>query len=243
MNSFPWAFFDIHTRPRKARDTSADERQKDEPGYAVIFSIIPCIISFDLAIDLSVDQHSDKFEQRTWPLFGWWAGVSQDRERRRQKQVAFVPQRQQVFVLLLIWSADSNRRPKFPSSPPRTEISIFGESSRTLPCFQMGSYSDEMDRWLGWALIFCPSVYSHHPSSEPSSAPLPIISPFLPIHPVMFRTSIRRTNLRALAQSTSQTNRLPALVVRRGYADAAKSENLKLSFSVPHQSIFANKEV
>jgi len=42
----------------------------------------------------------------------------------------------------------------------------------------------------------------------------------------------------------TQLNRLTPSLFRRTYADApAKSENLKLSFSVPHMSIFKDKEV
>jgi len=60
----------------------------------------------------------------------------------------------------------------------------------------------------------------------------------------MFRTALRRTTPSAFTRPTTQVNRLPSSLIRRGYADApAKSENLKLSLSVPHRSIFSNKEV
>lgn len=58
----------------------------------------------------------------------------------------------------------------------------------------------------------------------------------------MLRTAVRRTNLSALARP-AQVNCLAGSVFRRTYADAPKTENLKLSFSVPHMSIFVNKEV
>ena len=64
------------------------------------------------------------------------------------------------------------------------------------------------------------------------------------IHRRMLRPVLSRTTLSALARPI-QANCLvrPALrVSRRGYADAPSSE-LKLSLSVPHQSVFANKEV
>ena len=59
----------------------------------------------------------------------------------------------------------------------------------------------------------------------------------------MLRTGARRTVLSAFSRPT-QVNCLINPAFRRSYADApAHSENLKLSFSVPHMSIFANKEV
>jgi len=59
----------------------------------------------------------------------------------------------------------------------------------------------------------------------------------------MLRPAIRRTNISALTRSTT-VNRLTPSLFRRTYADAPeKSENLKLSFTVPHMSIFNNKEV
>ena len=60
----------------------------------------------------------------------------------------------------------------------------------------------------------------------------------------MFRTALRRTPLAALS-APAKPNCLPAaLLARRTYADApAHSDKLKLSFSVPHQSIYVNKEV
>lgn len=69
------------------------------------------------------------------------------------------------------------------------------------------------------------------------------LAPAVAIHRTMFRTSLRRTLSTALA-SPARPSSLPATpLVRRTYAEAAKSETLKLSFSVPHQSIYANKEV
>jgi hypothetical protein len=61
----------------------------------------------------------------------------------------------------------------------------------------------------------------------------------------MLRTVFYRTNSSALTRSTAQFNRLVNPVLRRGYAEAAPktSDTLKLSMSVPHQSIFSNKEV
>ena len=53
--------------------------------------------------------------------------------------------------------------------------------------------------------------------------------------PIMLRTAINRT--------TRQFPRLIKSQQLRSYAEAAKSEQLKLNFAVPHQSIFANKEV
>lgn len=61
----------------------------------------------------------------------------------------------------------------------------------------------------------------------------------------MLRTAFTRTNASAITRSATQFNRLAAPVLRRGYADAApkSTDTLKLSMSVPHQSIFSNKEV
>ena len=60
-----------------------------------------------------------------------------------------------------------------------------------------------------------------------------------PIHPSMLRTTLSRASI---ARPSTQFTRL--VLLRRGYADApAKSENLKLSLSVPHKSIYSNKEV
>lgn len=61
----------------------------------------------------------------------------------------------------------------------------------------------------------------------------------------MLRTAFSRTNASAIVRSATQVNRFAAPVLRRGYAEAApkSSDTLKLSMSVPHQSIFSNKEV
>lgn len=58
----------------------------------------------------------------------------------------------------------------------------------------------------------------------------------------MLRTTLRRTTQSAFS---GQATQLIAQQARRSYADAApaKSENLKLSLSVPHKSIYSNKEV
>lgn len=59
----------------------------------------------------------------------------------------------------------------------------------------------------------------------------------------MLRTTLRRTTQSAFSGRPTQ---FIAQRARRSYADAApaaKSENLKLSLSVPHQSIYSNKEV
>lgn len=81
-----------------------------------------------------------------------------------------------------------------------------------------------------------------HPSrsSRPLSAP-----PAKPIHPTMLRTSLQRTTQSALSRPATQFTRVATPLCRRAYADAApaKSDNLKLSLSVPHKSIFSNKEV
>lgn len=61
----------------------------------------------------------------------------------------------------------------------------------------------------------------------------------------MLRPALSRTALGALARPI-QANCLvrPTLrVSSRGYADAPPSSELKLSLSVPHQSVFKNKEV
>ena len=66
-----------------------------------------------------------------------------------------------------------------------------------------------------------------------------------PIHRTMLQPALRRTILSAFAHP-ARVNCLPRLafpVARRGYADAPPSGELKLSLTVPHQSIFSNKEV
>jgi hypothetical protein len=67
-----------------------------------------------------------------------------------------------------------------------------------------------------------------------------------PIHHSMLRTALRRTAQSAFPRQSTQSTTPFAALCRRGYADAAPaktSENLKLSLSVPHKSIFSNKEV